>query len=279
VNLQHRITSLDVSPDNQYIAAIPFWNENYISHAEIDIYKVQSLEFVETLSKDATVPIWQVCFSSNQYLAAAYENATFNTGDTIWSTNNWSAYRSFGRNSVSCAFSPDSRYLVTGQMTYDNDWSRLFIIDIKNNKTTYSYVLNYFSGYFGNNYGDIPKTISISPDSKYIATGGSGGMYILNAKWNPTSVKENPVQITNPVIFPNPADKIVNIQFNLIKSGQVDIKIYDSASNLISTVFTGELPSGMQNFEWNAPSVSSGTYFCKIITGSFTSTIKIILNK
>jgi WD40 repeat protein len=279
VNLPRRITSIDVSPDNQYIAAVPFWNENYTPHAEIDIYTIPDLKFVKTLSGNGLSPIWQVCFSSNQYLAAAFDNAHFGTGDTIWNTNDWSVYRSFGLNSRTCAFSPDNNYIITSQYTHDSDVARLFINNIKNNKKTKSYLLNYFSSYFGKTNGDLPSALSISSNSQFIAAGSTAGIYLLNAKWNPTSVHVNPVKINNPVIFPNPANGIANIQFNLSSPEYVDINIYDAQSNLITQVFQGNLEQGIQNFTWNTEKAASGAYFCKIDINNYSSSIRIIVNK
>ena len=108
---------------------------------------------------------------------------------------------------------------------------------------------------------------------------GGWGIYLLNAKWNPTSVPENPVQVQNSTIFPNPVNGIANIQFNLLKNGAVNINIYDPASNLIAPIFNGQLSAGIQNFQWNVLHFASGTYFCNIVAGGITTTITIIVNK
>jgi hypothetical protein len=114
---------------------------------------------------------------------------------------------------------------------------------------------------------------------KYIAVGGAFGIYMLNAKWNPTSIKENPVQITEPLIFPNPSNKTANIRFNLIKSTKVNIGIYDLNSNQIANIYDGYLEFGLQNFAWKVSIVPTCTYFARITASGATSTIKIIVSK
>ncbi|MCX6152938.1 MAG: T9SS type A sorting domain-containing protein [Candidatus Kapabacteria bacterium] len=279
INLAPGSDRLDLSPDNKYIAVAKNWNMNIKdSIASVLIYNFPDLTYFKTLITRSYLSINQLVFSDvNQNLACALGS----DGDKIWNTSDWGLFRNInlGSDSRAIAFSPDNKFVVAGFTIGGKDWDRLFIIDLLTNKTTFSYLLNWFSYLFGQVAGDTPLSISISPNSKFIAVSGGVGIYMLNAKWNPASVANNLIQIINPIIFPNPTNGTANIQFSLLKPELINIKIYDSASNLVSSVFNGQLQQGMQNIPWNALSVASGVYYARITAAGQVSTIQIIVNK
>jgi hypothetical protein len=71
-------------------------------------------------------------------------------------------------------------------------------------------------------------------------------------------------------VYPNPASHEVNIRFNLTKSADVTLKIYDTAGQLVHTVnwqgVTGKVPAtGNEKFVWKCENqageaVASGVY-------------------
>ena len=126
--------------------------------------------------------------------------------------------------------------------------------------------------------GDTPLSISINKSSTKIGIGGGFGIYMLNAKWNPTSVEEEGIQILEPEIFPNPNDGKAIIRFNLLKNADISVDIFDINSRLISNIFKGQLNAGIQSYEWLAK-VSNGIYFARISSGKTVSSIKIIVKR
>jgi WD40 repeat protein len=275
--------SITVSPDNKFVARAGHYNsENPIDNdhkGELVIYSFPDLKEITTLEKSDYFYCPDLSFSpSNVHLADATQSSPSNK---IWNTSDWKLLRSLGQgmDSRAVAFSPDSKYIVTGCVIGGKDWARLFIYEKESGIEKNSYLLNYDSKYFGNEYGAIANSIDIDNYSKKIAVGTSSGIYMLNAKWDATSVKDNPIQITEPLIFPNPSNKIANIRFNLLKSANLSVNIYDINSKLVAKIFEGQLDIGLHNFDWNAKNQTPGTYFTKISIGNNVSSIKIIINK
>jgi WD40 repeat protein len=257
------------SPDDAILAVSNIVNSD--KNTTIGLYKVPSLIYIGLLDNANENGVNQSVFSSNgDYLAGALTT----TPNKVWKTSDWKFFRSLGQGSDSRAvtFSSDNKFVVMGggsfsQLTTD-------IYDINTGKLIYAYNNRYL---YSNS--DISNSIDIKKDMKYIAVGGAFGIYMLHAKWEPTSVNENPVQISEPLIFPNPSNKTANIRFNLIKSANVSIGIYDINSNQIAKIYDGYLESGLQNFAWKVSPVSTGTYFARITASGTTSSIKIIVNK
>jgi WD40 repeat protein len=211
---------------------------------------------------------------SNEHLAGALQSLP----NKVWNTNDWKLFKELGSDALSVAFSPDGKYVILGEGGFFN-W-RINIYDIEQFKNSNSYKLDWLlKKHLGIDRGDAAHSIDISQNQKYIAVGTNIGIYMLNAKWNPTSVKENPVIITEPLIFPNPADKTVNIRFNLLLPSEVSIGIFDINSRKVADIYNGFLEQGLQNFDWNISRVPSGTYFTRITAQGSTSTVKIIVNK
>ncbi|MCX6154074.1 MAG: T9SS type A sorting domain-containing protein, partial [Candidatus Kapabacteria bacterium] len=250
---------------NKFIAKSDYWNMNIKdSIASVQIFNFPDLTYYKTLITKSYLSISQLAFSDiNQYLAGALGS----DGDKIWNTSDWGLFRNFnqGEDQYSFKFSKDNNFLITGGG---------LIYNVK--------IWNLISGNLIYTYPEcnIPKMIDVSPDEKYIALAhATSGIIVYNAKWNPISVTDNPVQITNPIIFPNPTNGNANIQFNLLKPEIANIQIYDSLSNLVSSVNNGLLQQGMQNIPWNASLVASGVYFARISAAGQVSTIQIIVNK
>jgi GH35 family endo-1,4-beta-xylanase/TPP-dependent 2-oxoacid decarboxylase len=103
-------------------------------------------------------------------------------------------------------------------------------------------------------------------------------------KANPvTGVKEISSQI--PVSyelkqnFPNPFNPTTNIQYNIPKTSNVTLRIYDVLGRLVQTLVNTEQKPGSYSVSFNAQNLSSGVYFYQINAGNFTETKKLMLLK
>jgi len=270
---------LSISPDNKYVARSSNWAEvNGNVEGEISIYTIPYLKHITTLEKKDYLYCPDLAFSlSNEHLAGALSD----TPNKVWNTTDWELFRNLGigTDARAVAFSPDSKYVVTGYIIGGIYLARLFIFDKETAIEKYSYLLDYFKDSLFKKNGLLAYSIDVNKSADKIAVGTGAGICMLNAKWNPTSVSETPVQITEPLIFPNPASQTVNIRFNLITPNVVSIKVYDINSNMVANVYEGFLEHGIQNFDWNTSRVTSGAYFTHITASGHTSTVKIIVNK
>lgn len=79
--------------------------------------------------------------------------------------------------------------------------------------------------------------------------------------------------------YPNPFNPSTNIKYSIAKTGQVSLKVYDSLGREVKILVEGVKNIGTYTVEFNGSDLSSGIYFIKLISGSFSSTIKAILLK
>jgi hypothetical protein len=79
--------------------------------------------------------------------------------------------------------------------------------------------------------------------------------------------------------YPNPFNPSTVISFGLPSASDVTIEIYNTLGQLVKTIAKGTYPAGNHAVKFNAGSLSSGVYFYKLISGSFTETKRMILLK
>jgi photosystem II stability/assembly factor-like uncharacterized protein len=79
--------------------------------------------------------------------------------------------------------------------------------------------------------------------------------------------------------YPNPFNPTTTIEFALPKTTNLKIVIFDSMGKEIETVADMSLQSGSYRLKYDASKLSSGVYFYRLITKSFSQTRKFILIK
>ena len=79
--------------------------------------------------------------------------------------------------------------------------------------------------------------------------------------------------------YPNPFNPTTIISFSIPSSTFTSLKVYDVLGNEVATLVNEEKPAGSYEINFNASSLSSGTYFYKLQAGSFMETKKMILLK
>jgi hypothetical protein len=79
--------------------------------------------------------------------------------------------------------------------------------------------------------------------------------------------------------YPNPFNPATKIRFDLAKSGNVKLAIYDITGKEVALVTNQNYNAGEYSFDFNAEHLSTGVYFYRIETAEFTSIKKMILVK
>jgi streptogramin lyase len=79
--------------------------------------------------------------------------------------------------------------------------------------------------------------------------------------------------------YPNPFNPSTKIKYQIAASNPVSLKIYDVLGNEIATMVNEIQPAGNYEINFDASSLSSGTYFYKLQAGSFVQINKMILLK
>lgn len=84
--------------------------------------------------------------------------------------------------------------------------------------------------------------------------------------------------------FPNPFNPRTTIRFGLRSRGPVGLRIYDVSGRLVRTLVDSELEAGPHRVVWDGRNnggsqVASGVYFCRLATGEYKKSRKIVLFK
>ena len=79
--------------------------------------------------------------------------------------------------------------------------------------------------------------------------------------------------------FPNPFNPTTKIKYQIHTASHVILKIFDILGKEIKTLVSEEKQAGYYNVEFDGSRLSSGVYFCRLITKDFSKTIKMLLTK
>jgi len=79
--------------------------------------------------------------------------------------------------------------------------------------------------------------------------------------------------------YPNPFNPVTNIELDIPKTSFTTLKVYDINGKEIATLINEELSAGRYKVTFDASIYSSGMYFYKLTSGTFSQTRKMILIK
>lgn len=79
--------------------------------------------------------------------------------------------------------------------------------------------------------------------------------------------------------YPNPFNPSTNISFDLPSKTPVRLCVYNILGQLVTTLIDDENSAGRHTVVWDAGTLASGIYFCRIESNSFTRTMKMVLMK
>jgi hypothetical protein len=78
--------------------------------------------------------------------------------------------------------------------------------------------------------------------------------------------------------YPNPFNSTTSICYQLSEDVEVTLKIFDISGREVVTLVNGKLNAGYHTVAWEA-NVPSGLYVCRMEAGSYTRSIKLVLNR
>jgi len=79
--------------------------------------------------------------------------------------------------------------------------------------------------------------------------------------------------------YPNPFNPSTLIKFDILKKGNVSIKIYDVTGRKVEEIVNKEMAPGSYEEVWDGSSFVSGVYFYRLVTGTYTESKKMVILK
>lgn len=159
---------------------------------------------------------------------------------------------------VSKCFSPDGQYLAVSSGDYKINIYQLSDFSIKKS------IFLFGAAFYG---------LDITSDNNYLV----GGASIVLFRFLATGIPEE--KNAEDIIFPNPSDNSISVNFNLTKSSNLNFNLYDASGKLISSLKSGFYSNGLISEHLNLELIPSGTYFLKIESLLFNKTFKVIINR
>ncbi|MDP3115236.1 MAG: T9SS type A sorting domain-containing protein [Candidatus Cloacimonadaceae bacterium] len=85
-------------------------------------------------------------------------------------------------------------------------------------------------------------------------------------------------------IYPNPFNPSTNIEFGVVRGGEISLAVYNTRGQLMRTLFSGYKDAGSYSLRWDGTdeanrSLSSGIYLLKLISDRSSSLRKLVLMK
>ena len=102
------------------------------------------------------------------------------------------------------------------------------------------------------------------------------GINYINLYYNQIDLP-NDFSISN--AYPNPFNPITNFELEVNSLDYISIKVYNLNGMLIDEIYNGFLDRGKYNFNWDASSLTSGTYFIKVSSEEKSLSRKVTLIK
>jgi hypothetical protein len=79
--------------------------------------------------------------------------------------------------------------------------------------------------------------------------------------------------------YPNPFNPSTTVSFQIPMNSYITIKVYDAVGKEIATLVNGMQEAGRHSVVLDGSRLSSGTYFCRMTAGNFSSVKKMLLTK
>ena len=123
---------------------------------------------------------------------------------------------------------------------------------------------------------------------------GDGDMDVLSASCNDNKIawyenlspvgieaisNEIPIEFSLSQNYPNPFNPVTAIRFAIPQSSYVSLEVFNALGEKVEVLVFEELSAGTYKYEWNAEDLTSGIYFYRLTTGSFSESKKLILLK
>jgi WD40 repeat protein len=97
---------------------------------------------------------------------------------------------------------------------------------------------------------------------------------LIKGIYEPMTVGEE--EITIDILYPNPTNNLVNIEFTLTSETNLNIEVTDINGTTLETIPNIVYPVGLNTYQYNCSNLSNGTYFIKISSAEFNKVYKFV---
>jgi hypothetical protein len=238
------MTSVDISYDGQYLAC-------------------GTLNFLSSSSYDGKVKLFR----------------------TTSSTPLWT-YTGMGDEVQSAEFSKNGNILVASSWgDLSHQFNDLLVWKVSSGSNLPIFGVNSPGSFFCSSVSNNGSTVIGSGKAVHARLFGSGGqLYNIFIDTNDTPVgvvnnQNSPSEYSLKQNYPNPFNPSTQIDYAIQQDGFVNITVFDVLGREAAVLVNKYAKSGKYSVTFDASSLSSGIYFYKITSGSFSETRKMILQK
>lgn len=90
---------------------------------------------------------------------------------------------------------------------------------------------------------------------------------------------ESPVDFALYQNYPNPFNPTTRIEYSVPEKGYVSLKVYNLLGQEVATLFAGVQQRGNYSATFDGAGLASGVYLCRLHTGNYVQTRKLVLQK
>ncbi len=94
-----------------------------------------------------------------------------------------------------------------------------------------------------------------------------------------TSVKEQYQTLTNLIVYPNPTNNEVNIDFTLNNKSSLNVTVLDLTGKVVKEITRNHFNAGTYNINFNVSELSTGMYFIRMESEGSTKTSRLVVVK
>ncbi len=168
-----------------------------------------------------------------------------------------------------------------GNVFYDSAAS--FTFGVLSHTVIYNNLLYTFRGWQGSGNGSYTSPDSSGADTAI--TTSMSAVFSETARWTGGPIGISNISTELPSVYklyqnyPNPFNPSTEINFDIIKNGNVKIVLYDILGRVVNELLNTTLQAGKYKVDFNAENYASGIYFYRITTDKFTDVKKMLLLK
>lgn len=165
-------------------------------------------------------------------------------------------------------------------------------------RVTVSGTTSNVAGELVDNGGNVVAVINKTSSNPFILTAPSAGTYTLNAgykspsrDWGSTSAVINVTGVDESLIdfnpkdyklfnnYPNPFNPSTKIRYAVPQNAFTTLKVYSITGKEVAVLVNEQKTPGVYEINFDGAELSSGVYFYKLQSGSFSDVKKMILTK